>query len=195
MAQLARRQFEAVEPENRLVARTLERAWEQTLVAQRQAEADLAAQRARQPTRLTDDELAWLNRAGADLKAVFHAPSTTWRERKQLVRAIIAEVVITCRAEDHQADVTIVWEGGASTNFTHELNKRGGHYRTTDEDTVDLVRRVAQRYDEKMIAAVLSKQGRRTGTGLAFTKNRVKDLRVSRGIPAFRPADVTPRRR
>src|SRR5262249_17225970 len=74
----------------------------------------------------------------------------------------------------------------------HELNKRGGHFRVTDEDTVDLVRRLVQRYDDKMIAAVLSKQGRRTGTGLAFTKNRVQDLRVSRGIPAFRPADVTP---
>ena len=189
-AERAHRQFDAVEPENRLVGRTLERAFEQALTTQRHAEADLAAQRARQPTRLSDDELAWLTRAGADLRAVFHAPTTTWRERKQLLRAIITEVVVACRSEDHQADVRIVWEGGASTSFVHELNKRGGHYRTTDEDTVELVRRLAARYEDKMIAAVLSKQGRRTGTGLAFTKSRVASLRVSRGIPAFqKPVD------
>ncbi len=191
-AERAHRQFDAVEPENRLVGRTLEHAFEEALSAQRHAEADLATQRARQPTRLNDDELAWLTRAGADLRAVFHASTTTWRERKQLLRAIIAEVVVACRGEDHQADVTIVWEGGASTSFVHELNKRGGHYRATDEDTVELVRRLAQRYDDRTIAAVLSKQGRRTGTGLTFTKTRVASLRFSRGIPAFQPKlDVT----
>src|SRR5665213_2542850 len=57
-AERARRQFDAVEPENRLVARTLERALEQALVTERRAEADLAAQRLRQPTRLTDEELS-----------------------------------------------------------------------------------------------------------------------------------------
>ena len=72
-ADRARRQFDAVEPENRLVARTLERAWETALSAQRQAEADLVAQRARRPTRLTADEIAWLTRAGADVRAVFNA--------------------------------------------------------------------------------------------------------------------------
>ena len=86
-AERARRQFDAVEPENRLVGRTLERAWEQALVAQRRAEADLTSQRARQPTRLTDDEVAWLSRAGADVRAVFSAPTTTWRKRKQRLRS------------------------------------------------------------------------------------------------------------
>ena len=192
-AERAQRQFDAVEPENRLVARTLERTWEGALVLQRQAESDLTTQRARRPSRLRDDELAWLQRAGADVRAVFHAPSTTWRERKQLLRAIIAEVVVACRAEDHQADVTIVWEGGASTSFVHELNKRGGHYRATDEDTVELLRRLAERYDDKTIAAIFSKQGRRTGTGLAFTKARVQSLRISRKIPAYVvPVDVPP---
>jgi DNA invertase Pin-like site-specific DNA recombinase len=190
-AERAQRQFDAVEPENRLVARTLERAWEEAMVAQRRAEADLAAQRARQPSRLRDDELAWLAHVGADLRAIFDAPTTTWRERKQLLRTVIAEVTVACRAADHQADVTIAWEGGATTSFVHELNKRGGHYRATPEDTVDLLRRLAQRHDDKTIAAILSKQGRRTGTGLSFTKSRVKNLRVSRGIPAFELPAVT----
>ena len=94
-ADRARRQYDAVEPENRLVARTLERTLEAKLAAQRQAERDLLAARARRPVRLTDEEQAWLSRAGADVRAVFTAPSTTFRERKQLLRAILTEVVVT----------------------------------------------------------------------------------------------------
>ena len=87
----ARRQYDAVEPENRLVARTLERALEDKLAAQRQAERDLTAQQARRPVQLTAEELAWLARAGADVRAVFNAPATTFRERKQLLRAILTD--------------------------------------------------------------------------------------------------------
>jgi DNA invertase Pin-like site-specific DNA recombinase len=186
-ADRARRQFDAVEPENRLVGRTLERAWEKALVAQRRAEADLTAQRGRQPTRLTEEEVAWLARAGADVRAVFNASTTTWRERKQLLRALIAEVVVTVRVAERQADVQIVWEGGSTNAFVLALNKIGGHFRATDEDTVALVRRLAERYDDTTIAQILSKHGRMTATGLAFTRSRVCSLRHTHDIPAFDP--------
>ena len=78
-ADRARRQFDAVEPENRLVARTLERAWETGLAAQRQAEARPARPTRPPPDALTDAEVAWLTHAGADLRAVFDAPTTTSR--------------------------------------------------------------------------------------------------------------------
>lgn len=192
-ADRARRQFDAVEPENRLVGRTLERVWEEALVAQRRAEADLTAQRARPPTRLTDDEVAWLSRAGADVRAVFNAPTTTWRERKQLLRAVIAEVVVTVRVADRQADVQVIWEGGAANAFVLALNKTGGHFRATDEDTIALVRRLAERYDDTTIAIILAKHGRKTGTGRAFTRSRVSSLRHTHCIPAFdRTVAVTP---
>ena len=151
-ADRARRQYDAVEPENRLVARTLERALEAKLAAQRQAERDLLAARARRPVRLTDEELAWLSRAGADVRAVFTAPSTTFRERKQLLRAILAEVVVTVDPATRTAALRIIWQGGASTELTMALTKTGGHFRATDEDTVDLVRRLAAHYDDTTIA-------------------------------------------
>jgi DNA invertase Pin-like site-specific DNA recombinase len=146
-ADRARRQFDAVEPENRLVARTLEHALEEALVAERRAEADLAAQRLRRPTKLSDEETAWLTRAGADVRAIFDAPTTTWRERKQLLRAVVREVVVTVHAERRGADVVLVWEGGAATSFAFAMNKTGAHFKTTDEDTVELVRRLATRHD------------------------------------------------
>jgi Recombinase zinc beta ribbon domain len=197
-AERARRQYDAVEPENRLVARSLERSLEEALSELRRAEGELASQRARRPSRLSEDEAAWLQSAGADLRAVFNAPSTTWRQRKQLLRALVAEVVVTVdpggRAEQRsrQAAVDVVWEGGARTSFAHQLNNPV-RPPATDEGTVELLRRLAARYDDNTIATVLSKQGRRTGSGLAFTKERVTYLRVSRGIPAHKPAaTVTP---
>jgi DNA invertase Pin-like site-specific DNA recombinase len=192
-AERAQRQFDVVEPENRLVARTLEAAWEDALKRSRQAESDLAAQKARRPTCLSEEEVGWLQRAGADLRGVFYAPSTTWRQRKQLLRALVAEVVVTVRSAERQADVVVIWEGGSRTGFVLGLNKPGQQSRVTDEGTVDLVRRLAAHYDDKTVAQVLSKQGRQTGTGLAFTKRRVQGLRVSHGIPAYKPAEtVTP---
>lgn len=193
-AERCRRQFDAVEPENRLVARTLERALEEALIAQRRAEADLAAQSLRRPTRLSDEEVAFLASVGADVRQIFHATTTTWRERKQLLRAIVSEVVVLVRSEERVAEVSVVWEGGGTTSFLHQLNKTGHHFRTTDEDTVELVRRLAERYDDTTIAAILARQKRPTGTGLPFTAQRVKSLRDSRGIPAFRrPARSEPR--
>jgi DNA invertase Pin-like site-specific DNA recombinase len=197
-AERARRQYDAVEPENRLVARALERSLEQSLTELRQADAELASQRARRPSRLSEDEVAWLQSAGADLRAVFHAPSTTWRQRKQLLRALIAEVVVKVdpggreAQKSRRAHVEVIWEGGAKTTFVHQLNNPVA-FPATDESTVDLVRRLASRYDDRVIAVVLSRQGRRTGAGLPFTKQRVASLRVARGIRAYRPtAAVTP---
>jgi excisionase family DNA binding protein len=188
-AERARRQYDAVEPENRLVARTLERAWEDKLTAARQAENDLRSQQARRPVSLTSDELAWIRRAGADVRAVFHAPTTSTTERKQLLRAAITEIVITINAENRIADLRIIWQGGAVTELTMQMTRQGAHTRTTSEDTIDLVRRLAANYNDTTIAQILSKQHRRTATGLAWTKTRVKALRTTHGIPACPAAE------
>jgi excisionase family DNA binding protein len=189
-AERAHRQYDAVEPENRLVARTLERALEDKLAAARRAENDLATQRGRRPVTLTDEEAAWIRRAGADVAKVFHAATTTIVERKQLIRAVIDHIVLTLNAEDRVAELHIIWQGGASTQVSMAMTKRGAHTRTTSEDTVALVRRLAEHYDDKTIALILSKQRRRTATGLGWTKTRVKLLRVSHGIGAYQPDET-----
>jgi excisionase family DNA binding protein len=181
----ARRQFDAVEPENRLVGRTLEAAWEQSLSALRRAEADLAAQQARRPATLSAEEVAWAGRAGADVRAIFASPTTTQRERKQLVRAVLAEVIVTVRRDDRQADLRVLWEGGATTDLTMDLRRPGARSYADEEETVELVRRLVAHYDDATIAMVLGRQGRLTATGLRFTKRRVALLRTSQGIAPF----------
>ena len=183
-ADRARRQYDACDPENRLVARTLEAAWEGKLAAVAAAEAALAAEQDRQPSVLTAEELRWLETAGADIRAVFDAPTTTPRQRKQLIRALISEITVTVDAEARTAALTIYWEGGASTSITATLPRLGAPWRTTDASTVDLVRRMAGHYDDATIAGTLARQGRRTGTGLAFTQARVAEIRHAYGIPA-----------
>jgi hypothetical protein len=128
------------------------------------------------------------------VRAVFNAPTTTVRERKQLIRAVITEIGVTVHSEQRVAELQIVWQGGAVTQLSMPMTKAGGHTRATDEETVALIRRLAEHYDDRTIALILSKQGRRTGTGLPWTQSRVKTLRVSRAIPAPPPGtpDVAP---
>jgi len=187
-ADRARRQYDAVEPENRLVARTLERGWEDKLAAVRQAENDLHAMQARKPAALTADELAWITSAGADIKAVFDASTTTAVERKQLIRAVISEIAITVHADTRIADLAITWQGGAATELAMPMNKTGGRLtQGTSEDVIDLVRRLAERYDDATIAAILARQHRRTATGLPWTRTRVTSLRFQYRIPVHQP--------
>jgi transposase len=186
-AERARRQFDACEPENRLVARSLERAWEERLVVCRQAEADLAAQAVRRPPKLSDEEAAWLVRAGADLHGVFDAATTTVRERKLLLRALITDVVVTVDRPAALARGRICWEGGATTDISLALPRRGDNAPITDEEAVEAVRRLAVHYDDATIARHLGRRGHVTATGRAFTKERVASLRRSRGIPGPEP--------
>jgi DNA invertase Pin-like site-specific DNA recombinase/biotin operon repressor len=183
-AERAQRQFDACEPENRLVARTLEREWEQRLAQARSAEHALAEVAARRPEPLTVEEIAFCRHVGTDLRKVFDAPTTTQRDRKQLLRAILAEVVVTVDRDRQLAELRVVWEGGAVTEHSVPLQRTGSHTRCTDQDTIALVRRLAEHYPDKQIAAILARQGRLTGAGNPFTAHRVHQLRAYHKIPA-----------
>jgi hypothetical protein len=190
-ADRAQRQFDRCEPENRLVARTLESEWERQLIDVSHAEQRLAATRARRPQPLTEQEIAWCRHAGADLRAAFDAPTTTARDRKLLLRAMITDVVVTIEREQQRALVRIVWEGGAVTD--HELTlPLTRHYAATDPDTLDLVRRLAGDYPDRQIAGILARQGRLTGTGKPFTAARVRSLRGHHKIPPPTPHTPPP---
>ena len=182
-ADRAMRKHDEVEPGNRLVARTLEARLEERLAGLHRAEAALAAARARHPVQLTGDEIAWLSRAGADVRTVFDAPATTNSQRKQLIRAVISEITLTIDRQARTCHALIAWQGTATTAVTIPLQKRGSGAITTGEDTLDLITRLAARYNDTTIAQILGRQHRRTATGLAWTRDRVSSLRRSRGIP------------
>ena len=177
----AERQYTAVEPENRTVARELERRWEQRL-------AELEAVRTRaagalSPRRaLSEQELLRVQELGRDLEQLWSAETTTGRDRKRLLRCLIEEVQL--RSETKRYLVRIVWKGGAVTEREVVRFAAGGQAHATPADTIELVRKLALEFDDAQIARILNRQGRRSGIGLAFTKESVTSLRGKNRIPA-----------
>jgi DNA invertase Pin-like site-specific DNA recombinase len=185
----ARRQFDACEPENRLVARTLEARFEIALEELERERRKLAELERRRPEPLTAVERDALTRIARDLPRLWEAPTTTDRDRKELLRTLISEVTVTVREEPRRAQIEVLWEGGARTELTVPLVRRGPERHRTSEDTVELIRKLAEHTSDRQIAAILNKQGRRTGTGLLFTEPRVKHVRQQNGIPAAPPPE------
>jgi predicted DNA-binding transcriptional regulator AlpA len=182
-AQRAERQFDACEPENRLVARTLERKLEDALAGVAREQRTLAALEHARPAPLTSAERDALTRLARDLPKLWAAKTTTDRDRKELLRALITEVVVTVKRPENIAGVEIFWEGGARTQLDVPLIRAGTKRTCTSEDTIDLIRRLAAHHPDQQIAAILNRQGRRTGTELPFTATRVQGIRQRAGIP------------
>jgi len=182
-ADRAERQFDACEPENRLVARTLERKLEDALAGVQREQRTLAALELARPAPLSDHERRMLRTLARDLPKLWAAKATSDRDRKELLRTLIREIVVTVARPENTARIEIFWEGGARSELSLRLLRRGGERQRTDEDTIELIARLAVHHPDPQIAGILNKQGRRTGTGLPFTATRVKYLRSRNGIP------------
>jgi hypothetical protein len=127
---------------------------------------------------------------GDDIGQVWSAPTTTDKDRKQLLRTLLDEVTISLH-RDHtegRADLVLRWNGGAIAELSVPIRRKPPKIRT-DEDTVELVRRLAVHYPDAKIAGILNRQGRRTARGLSFTASRVQSLRHHWKIPCHQPSD------
>jgi DNA invertase Pin-like site-specific DNA recombinase len=186
----AERRYRAVDPDNRLVARGLETEWNTALQQLADAEAELARRQTARPKTLTPAERAAILALGDDLGLVWDAPTTTDRDRKQLLRTLIDEVNITARRDDPDPHARLVlrWKGGAISELTVPLRRPQPKIRT-GEDTIDLIRRLAVHYPDAVIAGILNRQHRTTARGMSFTANRVASLRTHWHIPRHQPGD------
>jgi predicted DNA-binding transcriptional regulator AlpA len=142
----------------------------------------------RPPATLTDAEKAAILELGDDLHAIWSAPTTTDWDRKQLLHALLDDVVITADAASRTARLVLHWKGGLISQADVDLPKPKPPYRTS-EDTVSLIGRLAVHYDDSMIAKVLNQQQRRTATGMSFTPVNVATIRKRHGIPACQDRD------
>jgi DNA invertase Pin-like site-specific DNA recombinase len=190
--QRAERRYRAVEPENRLVARTLEADWEKRLSELSAAEAELAQQQHQLPSRLTDEQRKRICSLGADLMRAWEAPTTTDRDRKELLRTLLEEVNITLERGQSKAHLVMRWKGGAISQIDLELKRCNTPPLRTDEDTIELVRRLAVHYPDSVIAGIVNRQGRRTVHGDRFTANKIGNLRRYWKIPRFDPTLAPP---
>ena len=186
-AQRAERRYRLVDPDNRLVTRGLEAEWERCLRAVQTAEAELAGREQQRPLTLGAEQHAAILSLGADLDRVWSAPPTTDRDRKELLRTLVEEVIVAADRTKKQAHLTLRWRGGLLSDIDLALPRSQPAPIRTDEETIELVRRLAAHYPDAVIAGILNRQGRRTATDLRFTANRVSSLRAHWGIPCFEP--------
>ena len=121
-ADRAARQYRACEPENRLVARELERRWEEALKAERQIEDDFARWQRSAPGRLGPDDERSIRALAADLPAVWHAATTTPAERQRIARLLIDRVSVIVDKSSERVDVEVHWTGGLVE--AHVLSRR-----------------------------------------------------------------------
>lgn len=188
----AARQYHAVEPENRLVARTLERAWEEMLAAQRQLDEEYHRFLRRQPRILTEDERAAIRRLAADIPALWDAPTTTAADRKEIVRQVVERVVVDAQGRSERVLVAIEWVGGGRT----EGEVVRPIARLADLSFYpQLCRRLRELTDQGLSAAAIGERlaaegfrPAREGTG--FGESWVHGLRQRLGLSRGRPRAV-----
>ena len=179
----ARRQYDAVDPDNRLVAGELERRWNAALAAVEVLEKELETLARQRPVALDAEERQRLLQMGADLEAAWHHPAATAVTRKRLIRAVMREVV--ARVEDDQVQLLLHWQGGDHTRLTVRKNRRGQTRWAVEPETVDLIRTCARLMPDKAIAGMLNRTGKRTGRLNGWTQSRVRGFRNTHGIAVY----------
>jgi hypothetical protein len=186
-ARRAQKQYDAADPDNRLVTDELERRWNQAL--QRVSEIEGRIEQHLQqhpptaaPTRESFEDLA------ADLEAVWNNPHTDNRVKKRVVRTLIQEVVVDVDATAGEIILTIHWKGGVHTELRLPRRRRGQNRNHTAPEIVTAVRTLAHICSDDLLANALNRSGVLTGRGNRWTRERVTALRTHHDIPCYDPA-------
>jgi DNA invertase Pin-like site-specific DNA recombinase len=180
----ARRQYDAVDPDNRLVAGELERRWNEALQVVRRLGDEITALAARKPAPLGDAERRHLMQLGADLELAWLHPAATAATRKRILRAALHEIVV--RIDGGFIEMVLHWQGGDHTALKLKMNSAGKHRWTVPQDTLLLIRELARLMPDQQIARLLNRAGKPTGRGNGWTKARVCSFRSHHDIAVHR---------
>jgi DNA invertase Pin-like site-specific DNA recombinase len=182
----ARRQYDAVDPANRLVAAELEGRWNDALQTVHRIEAEIAATVAAKPLPLGERERQQLMRLGADLELAWSHPAATAATRKRVLRTALNEIVV--RKDGPVINIVLHWKGGDHTALQVKLrlNAGGRHHWPPPDDTIALVRELARLMPDRQIARLLNRSGKFTGYGNGWTEQRVRGFRNHHDIAVYR---------
>ncbi len=184
-AQRAHKQYDAADPENRLVADELERRWNTAL--QRVGELELRIDRHKstrdESPAATDEEFA---KSANDLESIWNDPKSDARLKKRIVRTLIHEVVADIDEQASEVVLVIHWKGGVHTELRVPRRKRG-QVAGTHPDIINAVRSLTRVSVDGVIAGYLNRNGLKTGRGNRFSQERVASLRKRHKIPNHCP--------
>jgi DNA invertase Pin-like site-specific DNA recombinase len=185
-ADRAYRQYDAVDPTNRLVAESLEKKWNSALQYVQQAESRIqevseSIEKIKKPNR---EELLQL---ADSFPKIWADAETDIKIKKRIARLLIEEIIASVDDLRREVHLVIRWKGGEHSRLTVKKNKTGHHSFCTDKQIVDLVRELAVQLPDRDIARVLNRLGKKTGRGHSWTKSRVCSLRNYHKIVVFDP--------
>jgi DNA invertase Pin-like site-specific DNA recombinase len=182
-AERARRQYDAVEPENRLVARSLERVWEEKLRRAEQIEQEYDAWRREQAVSIADTDRQQILALGQNLPALWHAATTAAADRKQIVRLIIKEVALDQKRRRGFVWIRVIWQtGAASEHWVQRTVQSYAAHAGEDRIRDRIIELNGMNKLDAEIAASLNKEGLRTAHGPDFSGNMIHVLRKRWGI-------------
>jgi len=184
-ADLARRRYKAIDPDNRLVARSLEREWNEKLAEVEQLEREHTLLPQPAALLLTASQREQIRHLAHDLPAIWYASTTTFVERKQLMRWLIKDVTLSKRG--NVIDVAIRWQTEALTRLAIPRYKMSWEERQTSPQVVERVRALSPRHTNAQIAALLNEEGEQAGMGGSFTVSKIVWIRYAYRIPAGCP--------
>jgi hypothetical protein len=175
-ARLAARRYDAIDPENRLVASELEARWNASLSRVQQLEQDFQRAERDSPAipAIGVDELL---RLAQDLPVIWDDPATDSSIKQRIVRILIQQVVVDIDEATDEILLFIHWMGGRHTEMRVAKHKRGQNGRRTAPETMDVVRRMATQYTDGEIALTLNRLRLKTGTGNTWNETRVRSVR------------------
>jgi DNA invertase Pin-like site-specific DNA recombinase len=190
-ADRARRQYDAADPENRLVTAELERRWNLALQHVHEIEVRILEHSAvldQSPTGNGED----LHQLATQLEAIWTDPATSARLKKRIVRTLIEEVLVDVDSSQGELLLTIHWKGGVHTELRLPRRRRGQCSTQTSRELIEAITVLARISTDDVIAGVLNRNGHLTGRGNRWTRERVTALRSHNRIPCYKPEEPQP---
>jgi excisionase family DNA binding protein len=180
-AQLAQKQYDQVDPENRLVASTLERRWNDALVELEKVRQQIAEMRQEQKV-VTADQREQVLALARDLPRLWHAPETSAKDKKRILQLLLKDITIE-KPQRYQAMLHVRWQGGAREDLAVALPRSAPDRWRHGETLVAKVRELAKRYSDDEIATKLNAEGLISAKGNRFTRSSISWVRHKHKIP------------
>ncbi|MBK6971956.1 MAG: helix-turn-helix domain-containing protein [Sterolibacteriaceae bacterium] len=183
----AQRQYDAVDPSNRLVAGTLEKRWNDAMAVQSRLEEEIEVLMQQHPCAPSEETKQSLLSLANDLPRLWDHPASSHDIRKRILRTVLKEIVVY--SEGDSVRFIVHWQGGDHTELSLKKTPVGRHRHITSTETIELITSLARQQPDERIAATINRLGHRTAHGKTWTAARVCSIRQGHGVAAYREGE------
>ena len=182
--ELAQRRYEAVDPDNRLVAATLEQQWNNALIALEELQKQYHQYQSEDPLLLSGEQQKSLLELAKDFPKLWDAPSTDPKDKKQILRLLIEDITVERPHQSKTAILHVRWKGGACEDITVTIPPKRSEQIRYPQEVIEQVRKLAKTQSDEQIVTTFNQQEKLSATGKAFTRSMIQWIRYKHKIPA-----------